>query len=69
MKKERLLRRLLFFPFIFCIMLIHSTLLFLRIMYCYILYGGETDIYFEKGTPQKIADLYEILKKQHGAVE
>lgn len=69
MKKERLLRRLLFSPFVFCIMFIHSTFLFLRAMYCYIRYGGEIDVYYEKGTPKKISDLYEMLKEQHKSVE
>lgn len=66
MKKE-LISRLIFSPFMFCIMFIASMGLFIKSFIGYLKWGGEWVYYTSKDEQKDIADIYAELVSQRMA--
>ena len=65
MNTKNLIPRILAFPFMIFLMMIPTTILYLKWMKKFILYGGEVIAYKDKDERKTVTDLYYLIKNQN----
>ena len=65
MNTKKIIQRIISLPFIACLLLISTIILYFKWMKSYFLYGGEVIAYEDENEHKVIKDLYFIMKDNY----